>query len=413
MEYKLLSKFYYKDKKEYEAEHQLRKHSMFGVSLPILISGESAFYCSCPQINTLLSRINKAHYGLCTQARHLPTVAYESYARSCLVDEVMLTNDIEGVRSTRKEITDILNISENDGEKALRFQGLVRKYVRLLEQNDFLVPLANSQDIRTLYDEIVLPEIAQEDIPDGTLFRKSSVSVVSATQKEKHVGVLPPEENIKLAVDQTLQLLHRDDIPELIQIGLIHYFFGYIHPFYDGNGRLSRFISSYLLQQHLHPLVSLRLSYSIKNNKKRYYDAFDVVNDRRNLGDTTPFVLMFLQVVLESIESLEEKITTGNQKLAYYWAQLETLELAYGLSKEQCTLIFVLIQNKLFGTDPFHKQELQEVLQVSSATLNRRLSAIDASPLGDCILQSKRGRKHLYEIDLDKFDTLAQQITQD
>ena len=62
--------------------------------------------------------------------------------------------------------------------------------------------------------------------------------------------------------------LNNDDINFLIRIAVFHYAFGYIHPFYDGNGRTSRFISSYLLSQRLEDLVSFRLSYTIKLNIK-------------------------------------------------------------------------------------------------------------------------------------------------
>ncbi|MFR6714147.1 MAG: Fic family protein [Phascolarctobacterium succinatutens] len=37
-----------------------------------------------------------------------------------------------------------------------------------------------------------------------------------------------------------------------------------MHPFYDGNGRTDRFITSYFLSKHFHPLASLRLSIFIK-----------------------------------------------------------------------------------------------------------------------------------------------------
>ena len=61
-----------------------------------------------------------------------------------------------------------------------------------------------------------------------------------------------------------LNILNNDEYDYMIRIAVFHYIFGYIHPFYDGNGRTSRFISSYLLSKNLLPIVSYKLASTIK-----------------------------------------------------------------------------------------------------------------------------------------------------
>ena len=51
------------------------------------------------------------------------------------------------------------------------------------------VPLDTCNDIRTLYDEIVVNEIEEADRPDGEIFRKGVTSVYSPTEKEIHRGI--------------------------------------------------------------------------------------------------------------------------------------------------------------------------------------------------------------------------------
>ena len=53
-------------------------------------------------------------------------------------------------------------------------------------------------------------------------------------------------------MDAALKTLHSQDFPLLVRLGLFHYFFSYIHPFYDGNGRTDRFITSYFLKKNFH-----------------------------------------------------------------------------------------------------------------------------------------------------------------
>ena len=40
----------------------------------------------------------------------LPDIAKEQYSRKCLIDEIVLTNKIEGVHSSRKEIGEVLDM---------------------------------------------------------------------------------------------------------------------------------------------------------------------------------------------------------------------------------------------------------------------------------------------------------------
>ena len=157
---------------------------------------------------------------------HLPNIAINSYIIKSLKDEIALTNEIEGVRSTRKEIEDAIDSIKND--KSARFKGLVDKYFKLISNE--IIPLNNCADIRTIYDALVLPEIEKENLPDGILFRKEPVQVVSATQKEKHRGIMP-ESKIIESLDVCLDFLKSDDIDSLIKISAFHYLFGYIHPF--------------------------------------------------------------------------------------------------------------------------------------------------------------------------------------
>lgn len=57
----------------------------------------------------------------------LPRRAISQHMDRCLIDEIVLTNGIEGVHSTRREIDDALEmLAEKD--KTGRFLGIVEKY---------------------------------------------------------------------------------------------------------------------------------------------------------------------------------------------------------------------------------------------------------------------------------------------
>ena len=393
MEYELLSKIFYKKPTEYESIYDARFNSEASIKLPIKIHENVGFIFNTNEITKLLVKIYKTINKINLLRTHLPNIAINSYIIKSLKDEIALTNEIEGVRSTRKEIEDAIDSIKND--KNARFKGLVDKYFKLISNE--IIPLNNCEDIRTIYDALVLPEIEKENLPDGILFRKEPVQVVSATQKEKHRGIMP-ESKIIESLDLCLDFLKNDDIDSLIKISAFHYLFGYIHPFYDGNGRTSRFISSYLIKNELDVLLALKLSYTVKNNINKYYKAFDVCNDRKNKGDITFFVVTFLELLSQASDDLYTKIADLNDQLNYYNNIINTLVNEKVLNDKQAKCIFILCQNRLFDDTYMNMNTLTELLEKSDTTTRKILKSLESKNM---IVKIKNKNQYLYSANLD------------
>lgn len=397
MEYELLSKIFYKKPTEYESIYDARFNSEASIKLPIKIHENVGFIFNTNEITKLLVKIYKTINKINLLRTHLPNIAIDSYIIKSLKDEIALTNEIEGVRSTRKEIEDAINSIKND--KSARFKGLVDKYFKLISNE--IIPLNNCEDIRTIYDALVLPEIEKENLPDGILFRKEPVQVVSATQKEKHRGIMP-ESKIIESLDLCLDFLKNDDIDSLTKISAFHYLFGYIHPFYDGNGRTSRFISSYLIKNELDVLLALKLSYTVKNNINKYYKAFDVCNDRKNKGDITFFVVTFLELLSQASDDLYTKIADLNDQLNYYNNIINTLVNEKVLNDKQAKCIFILCQNRLFDDTYMNMNTLTELLEKSDTTTRKILKSLESKNL---LVKSRNKNQYLYSANLDSLSS--------
>lgn len=397
MEYELLSKIFYKKPTEYESIYDARFNSEASIKLPIKIHENVGFIFNTNEITKLLVKIYKAINKINLLRTHLPNIAINSYIIKSLKDEIALTNEIEGVRSTRKEIEDAIDSIKND--KSARFKGLVDKYFKLISNE--IIPLNNCEDIRTIYDALVLPEIEKENLPDGILFRKEPVQVVSATQKEKHRGIMP-ESKIIESLDLCLDFLKNDDIDSLIKTSAFHYLFGYIHPFYDGNGRTSRFISSYLIKNELDILLALKLSYTVKNNINKYYKAFDVCNDRKNKGDITFFVVTFLELLSQASDDLYTKIADLNDQLNYYNNIINTLVNEKVLNDKQAKCIFILCQNRLFDDTYMNMNTLTELLEKSDTTTRKILKSLESKNL---LVKSRNKNQYLYSANLDSLSS--------
>lgn len=279
------------------------------------------------------------------------------YAKRCLLDEIYSTNEIEGIQSTRKEINDILETKEKP-KKYKRLFALVKKYETLINNTE--LSLLSCKNIRELYNDFVLEDVVKEDsenAPDGELFRKGPV-YVQKNGENIHRGLVPEAEIIH-SMTKSLGVLNNEDYHFLISIAVFHYMFGYIHPFYDGNGRMSRFISSYKLSERLNFLISCQLTCAIKDKLASYYKAFNITNDEKNKGDLTYFVLVFLDVIIAAEEDLMEALQERINRLAFYRQFIEKITT----EKKMAQIVFILIQNTLFGNQGMSIHELTDATE--------------------------------------------------
>ena len=304
-------------------------------------------------------------------------------------------NDIEGVHSTRKEINAAIDDQQNtENKNTTRLWGIVNKYLKLLKKEN--IAFNTSQDLRTFYDDFVLDEVCREDAgdkPDGAIFRKGSVDV-SARSKIIHRGIFPESKIIEY-MDKALCLLQDDSVPDIIRISVYHYLFGYIHPFYNGNGRTSRFITSYYLSKIISPLVAYRLSITIKKSLRIYYRLFDVTNSYGNCGDITPFITGFMWLILKSITRTNELLKNKMDDLTNFDQKLKSLNI----NSKDHAIYYVLLQAALFSDEGASLEEIAHTVKKHSSTINRHLQSYPA----DHILINTSHRAHLYRLNLNIF----------
>lgn len=395
MGYQLLSHLFYSDPESYDTMYALRLNGESTYKFNFAIDEHPCFMVITPEILTLVNDILSMDNIVTDLNYDLPVLAFNKYTKKCLIDEVLLTNEIEGVVSTRQEINTILETLES-GKKKDRLYGLVRKYNMLAKRDK--IPLEASHDIRDLYNDLCYDEVQKESADnalDGTLFRKGSVDVLSPTQKVIHQGLYPESEIIKW-MDVALTDLNNQSIIPLVRISAFHFFFGYIHPFYDGNGRTSRFISSYLLSKQLNILLPFRLSLTIKKNLNRYYKAFVETNKKRNLGDLTYFVTSFLSIILQAEKDLYDDIQDNLNTFHFFEDKIKKSNYASKTKK----ILNCLIINTLFGEQDLSRADIAEEADISLYSVNKGLKELEASQI---LVTKKNGNTNLFSVDLDHF----------
>ena len=97
----------------------------------------------------------------------------------------------------------------------------------------------------------------------------------------------------------------------LLLIPMFVFDFLCIHPFHDGNGRMSRLLTLLLLYRSgfaVGKYISLEML--IENSKAEYYEALRTSSDRwhENANDAKPFVAYMLGIVLKAYRELESRV---------------------------------------------------------------------------------------------------------
>lgn len=400
MKFISLTKYFYQHtQEEYETEYIRRLEAPFTVHFNIPIhqynrkSAYPAFLCYTGEILRLVEKFYKTYEQFLYTVNTVPPVVLYQFTRLSIVEEVKSTNDIEGVHSTKKEIREII---EKKGTHYHRLQSVVHQYLELLGEEE--IKFDTCQDIRNFYDDFTHQEITRENPQnrlDGSLFRKEPVQIQAATGKTIHQG-LYPESRIIEALNQALRILHSEEYPLLIRLALFHYFFVYIHPFYDGNGRTDRFITSYFLSRKFHRLLAVRLSIYIKRNQSRYYHMLEEADSEKNRGDMTPFVMGFLEILIGSTEDTIGVLSRKNEQMRKYESRIDAFQLKDKLLKE---IYITLLQAALFYGEGISMADLMKVTGKNRGTIQKRIDEIP----GNHLIVTKAGKTNYYKLNLMLF----------
>ena len=352
-----------------------------------------SFFMYHPELVQLLLKLEDKKAKFSMLVNGVPQIMVIHLLNNFLSNEIKASNDIEGVHSSRHEIQKAIINSQNTN---LRFSSIIAKYKALL-QGDIDFAYHSSQEIRDLYDEIIASEVDKADLPDGLMFRVDSVDVVSPTQKIIHRGLLP-EAHIIEEMDKALGVLNDEYIQLPIRVAIFHYYFGYIHPFYDGNGRTNRFISTVYLAKSFHPLLALSLSVTVKSHRGAYYDAFKMTTSERNGGDVTTFIMEFLRLLEESIDNvsalLEKRVSQLDEYSKKLDAFLDRQKVSDSLLRD---IYYLLLQARLFSSRAgISRNEMILTCKKSRGTIHNRLQKIPK----EYLVKVKRGREEAYMLKM-------------
>lgn len=384
MAYPTLEKLFYKDasSRRYENHREqfslrLEAESTFRTGV-MLEHGE--LFCAIPrELSVANERILRRERRVSALWKALPPVALGAFLRSLILDEVVYSNEIEGVHSTRRQIEIALNEAKRDTSSLAGaserphapFMEFTRLYLGLTDNPQLPSTL---QDIRDIYDAVVRDSLDEKDQIKHSLFRTRPVVIESNLGKVLHEGVTP-EATIKKMLEQMLDLMHSEDIPETYSALLAHFLFEYIHPFYDGNGRTGRYLLALSLSAPLSQPTVLSLSRVIAENKSAYYKAFDITERPLNCSEATHFVMTMLDLIGQAQEDLIADLQNKRRQLDNLGRKVDSLDESF--SERDRDLLFFVGQLSLFDAlEETGTRAAANHLRVSTPTARKALESL-------------------------------------
>ncbi|NWK84250.1 Fic family protein [Staphylococcus sp. GSSP0090] len=372
-------KIFYKNPHGYEKEYKKRINAPNVELLDLTIKPYRTnaefvlYYIPTSKMLNLVQEIEKNNSKLIEYTMNLPEAATESLHKDIIVNELFSTNQIEGVKSSKQEIVHSMKEIKENPKKAVRFKSMLNSYFGILyEEND--LP-KEPKDIKEIYKMIAEEEVNENDKLDGELFRKVAVKVVTSTDKVIHEGVTP-HSKIVSHLQMLLDLLNSpSDLVPVIKIAISHYYMGYIHPFYDGNGRTARFINSLYLDKAYDKLTAISLSRAIDNNKKTYYDMFEKTNSAMNKGELNYFIGNFLTFIKEGQKGLIEELLIKKAQLYHASEKIENDHVLNSMTENHRKIMFILAQIQYFSLEETTTvQELSIYLKVTHQTTRKLMN---------------------------------------
>jgi Fic family protein len=215
--------------------------------------------------------------------------------------EIKANNSIEGYLDDITEIRDIIKHPSNNlnEEQRTRVLNLYRGYKYILQGESI-----NKDTLKSLYNILSQGLLSQDDINAmGEYYRleKEYIFYSSIVSVEPDVAVDPSEVNEKMEI--LLDYINdKNDIACMtdyfIKSQIAHFYFVYIHPYYDINGRTARTTSMwYLLNNKAYPYIIFNRA--IQLNKNKYYV---VIRDVKKYHNVTYFLNYLLKNVLTELE---------------------------------------------------------------------------------------------------------------
>ena len=275
---------------------------------------------------------------------------------SVIITSTGASTRIEGAKMEDEEVAWLLRGLKSrppKGRDAQEVAGYADLLGRIFDNHKTL-KLSEGQILQ--FHSIML-KFSQKDEQHGGKYKTRDNIVVARTEKGQDVVLFRPTPPylVKKEMDDVLfwtqEELEKKELHPLLVIANFIFEFLAIHPFHDGNGRLSRVLTNFLLLKEGYSYVPyVSLEELIEERQIDYYLALRATqrNHKTQNEDITPWVNFYLETLVEQAKKAKEIMEKEKPEKLLSRKQLEI----YRLFDKNDTLSVLEIDRQLKGRIP-------------------------------------------------------------
>lgn len=234
------------------------------------------------------------------------------------IQSTQASNGLEGIVTTKKRLKAIMSYSVRPSTRAEEEIAGYRDVLSLIHKQHDFIPITPPV-ILQLHRDLM----SHTSISYGGQWKDSDNEIVSIDSAgNRFVRFRPPTalatpglvEDACRSLNETLATETCDPL-----LTILRFIFDFvsIHPFNDGNGRMSRLLTTLLLEKTGYDVARyISIERLIEENKSLYYDALAASSTGWNENQNTeaPFIRFMLGTILAAYRQLEERTSLDFEK---------------------------------------------------------------------------------------------------
>lgn len=286
-----------------------------------------AQYLSKNTVSTLESKLKELK-----ALRPIPAIVFNKIREQFQIEMTYNSNAIEGNSLTLKETFWVIQEGLTIKEKPLKDHLEAKNHDEAL---DFLYELTDSKKQNTISEHLIrqlhqlIVQDSQRDIAGK--YRDGNVYILGSEHRP------PSHVEVPIKMHELIKWLSKNKTKyHIVELAaLLHHKMVNIHPFWDGNGRISRLVMNILILNAGYPLAII-----LKNDRKRYYRVLSLADK----GEYKPICEFIAQAVVRSLNIYLKVLKPTKAKNKQF---ISLKELSKGSSYSETYLRKLATQGKI------------------------------------------------------------------
>ncbi len=236
---------------------------------------------------------------------HAPLLPYweKKFQEEALLRTTHYGTHIEGNELSITQVQKVIDgervvARERDVQEVINYRNVIEAMV---EQTSASI---NEEFILRLHKTVTANVLPEESSGN---YREKEVVIRNSITGE--VSFRPPKAiEVPWQIKDLLAFISKEkEMHPVLKAGVVHYEFVRIHPFLDGNGRVGRALSTFVLFKEGYDIRQFfSLEEHFDHDPVAYYTALQSV--QKNKGDQTDWITYFTEVVAAELAKIKEKI---------------------------------------------------------------------------------------------------------